>query len=256
MRTKVSLFISLFLFFACLCCFATSPETNPSENVGYSVLRKEYPEETLILEYDNGYLISETVVSNGEEQKTTYQYVDGKLVMCITTNSKTQKTEVIFFLRSPNTNELVAVKRDEEIIYVDNSFVAQNDIIINTGFVYETLESGNTVVTQGDVKYEYSKEGILIKKISQNETTEYFYKDRVLSSSKTVFNNASYNIEEYDDGKVVSLKEYDINGILKVSILYSSSNEGMVKTMYDNGRPVANVYYKEDNKRIDRIEYL
>lgn len=148
------------------------------------------------------------------------------------------------------------MKRDEEIIYVDNSFVAQNDIIINTGFVYETLESGNTVVTQGDVKYEYSKEGILIKKISQNETTEYFYKDRVLSSSKTVFNNASYNIEEYDDGKVVSLKEYDINGILKVSILYSSSNEGMVKTMYDNGRPVANVYYKEDNKRIDRIEYL
>lgn len=257
MKCKVSLLIPIFLFFACFLCFANDSETETSyENSGHSVIKKEYPQETLILEYEDGYLISETSFSNGIERKTTYQYIDGKLVMCITTSSDSQKNDITFFLRSPNTNELVAVKRNEEIVYVDNSFVAQNNIVINTGSVYETLENGSTAITQGDVKYEYSQDGTLIKKTSTEETVSYFYKDGVLSSAKTVFNDGSYNIEEYEDKKVVSLQEYDVNGVLKVSILYRSSNEGMIKTMYDNGRPVANIYYKEDNKRIDKIEYL
>ncbi len=257
MKNKVSFFILLFLFFTCFLCFATSPNQKSGENDGHSVVKKEYLQETLILEYDeNGYLVCETVLANDAEQKTTYQYIDGKLVMCVTINSNTQKNNIVFFLRSPNTNELVAVQKNEEMTYVDDSFVAQNDIIINTSFVYETLESGNTVVTQSDVKYEYSNDGILIRKTSQNETVEYFYEDGVLFASKTVFNDLSYNIEQYDNGSVVLVQEYDKNGVLKVSIIYNLSNEGMVKTMYDNGRPVADIYYKEDNKRIDRIEYL
>jgi len=242
---KRALFFVIILFFSVFSVFA------------YDTIVKEYPDETVTYEYENGYLIKEISVALGVKKETSYHYINGKLVMCTTVHSNSQENEVIFFLRSPSTNELIAVKRGDSLTYVEDSFVAQNELIIKTESLFETLEDGTTVIVTENARYEYSTNGVLSREIREDSTIEYFYEEGKLISTKAVYNDGKSKVENYEDGIIVKTEEYDSLGVMISSILYDSdSTGGMVKTLYDNGRPIAVVYYKEDNKRIDRIEYL
>lgn len=227
------------------------------------VVVREYPGETLTLEYEDGYLVKETSSRNGEETTTTYQYMEGRLVMCATVDSSSGESHIVFFLRSPYGNELVAVKRDGVLTYTEDSFVVQNGQRIDTSSFlqllsknYDTTEDGNIVIIDEDLTYEYSKEGALLRRIGLGSTTEYLYEEDVLVGVRTTLADGSFSYGVYEAGVLSSLDEFDANGTILSRTVYGKDGAGMVRTLFDSGRPVANVYYREDNRRVDRIEYL
>ena len=59
-------------------------------------------------------------------------------------------------------------------------------------------------------------------------------------------------VENYGDGTPYDRYEYE-NEILVSHTVFR--DEGIIKTMYSKGRVVAVVYYKKDNRTVDRIEY-
>lgn len=227
------------------------------------VVVKEYPGETLTLEYEDGYLVKETSSRDGVETTTSYQYIDGRLVMCTTVDSSSGVSHTVFFLRSPYGNELVAVKRDGVLTYTEDSFVIQNGQRIDTSSFaellagnYDTNENGDMVIVDGDYIYEYSVEGALLRKIGLGSTVEYLYEDDVLVGVRTTFDDGGFSYGVYEQGVLSSLEEFDASGAISSRTVYGKEGTGKVRTLYDSGRPVANVYYREDNRRVDRIEYL
>ena len=247
-------FAAVFLFASHLLVFGTGSR---------DVVVKEYPGETLTLEYEDGYLVKETSSRDGAETTTTYQYIDGRLVLCTTVDSSSGESHTVFFLRSPYGNELVAVKRDGVLTYTEDSFVVQNGQMIDTSSLaqllssnYDINEDGNIVIVDGDITYEYSSEGVLLKEIGLGSTAEYLYVEDVLVGVRTTMEDGSYSLGVYEDGVLSSLEEFDANGTISSRTVYGKDGEGMVRTLFDAGRPVADVHYKEDNRRVDRIEYL
>ena len=56
----------------------------------------------------------------------------------------------------------------------------------------------------------------------------------------------------YSEGKESEILDYK-DAILESRTVFTES--GKVQTLYSNGREIATVYYKIDNRTVDRIEY-
>ncbi len=206
-------------------------------------------------QFTDGLLVSET----SGDTSVSYGYIEGHLAFCSTfKGDDPEPVSIVFFLRSSEDGTLVAVRTEEGLRFVSDSYLVQ------TGSLYQVLSSN--LVVQGDysvnedgtiqydeagVTYIYSAEGVLLKTVEGEVVTTYTYEGAVLVSTTKVDGSAKV-IEEYLDGKISETLVYE-NEVL-VSQTYHKDG-GNVQVLYKDGRKVATVYYNEDNRTVDRIEY-
>ena len=207
--------------------------------------------------YRDGLLIRET--ESGEEgiTETAFTYIDGHLAFCSVIADGTE-IDNIFFLRSSNNDEPVAVKDNEGLRFMSGSYMFQSGElyeILSSNLVltgdYEILESGDILVKLVDGTYTYSPDGLLMKveqgtavTINEYEGLNLLRSEYTDGDSRTVtiyVNGKESEILDYEDGSLVSRTTF--------------SETGKEQTLYTDGRELATVYYKMDNRTVDRIEY-
>lgn len=200
--------------------------------------------------YENGLL--KTVNKNGTT--IVYNYIDNRLAFCVVNDGE------IFFLRSKEDGNLIAIKRGSEIellsdayLYQDGSFynILSNSIVLTGDF--ETLEDSTFKVVDEGKTYHYSEKGLLLSIESEEEKVEYNYVEAKISTIKTTYKNNSFKVESYDNGTLIKVEQFSEIGVLTTLDDYSTGK--LIRTVYKDGRPVADIYYKEDNVSVNRIEY-
>jgi hypothetical protein len=200
--------------------------------------------------YENNLL--KTVNKNGTT--LVYNYIDNKLAFCVVNDGE------IFFLRSKEDGNLIAIKRGSEIellsdayLYQDGSFynILSNSIVLTGDF--ETLEDGTFKVVDEGKTYHYSEKGLLLSIESEEEKVQYNYVEAKISTIKTTYKNNSFKVESYDNGTLIKVEQFSETGVLTTLDDYSTGK--LIRTVYKDGRPVADIYYKEDNVSVNRIEY-
>ena len=204
-------------------------------------------------EYENQLLVAESVTGE-EETNIKYSYINNKLTFCIVNDSE------IFYLRSTEDGALIAVKRGSEIELLSDSYLYQNGSIYNiisnslvsTG-EYEALDDGTFNLIENEKTYHYSEAGLLLSITEGEQVQEYSYEDGKLSAIKTTEIDGSYKIESYKDGSLLTIDQYTKEGVITSSDNYSSGK--LVRTVYKDGRAVADIYYKADNVTVENIKY-
>ena len=209
---------------------------------------------TVVRSYSEGLITSESD-SNGNQ--TSYAYVGGHLAFC-STSGPGQETRITFFLRSSEDGSLMAVKEgdvyrfiSESYIYQDNELLQQvaTDLVIKED--HEILEDGRIRYIQNGITYIYSPSGQLLSTEENGVVSEYFYNGKAIDRIETVDGNLK-SVENYLEGKAVERLVYE-EGVLTSRTEYRA--EGNIQVLYKNGRKVATVYYRPDNRTVDRIEY-
>ncbi|MCR5443839.1 MAG: hypothetical protein K6E89_08825 [Sphaerochaetaceae bacterium] len=204
--------------------------------------------------YSDGLLMSE---SGSDGSLVSYAYVEGRLAFC-SSSVPGQESRVTFFLRSSGDGSLMAVKEgdvyrfiSESYIFQDNELLQQvaSDLVIKED--HEVLDDGRIRYEQGGIIYIYSPSGLLISAEENGVVSEYFYDGRTIARIETVDGNLR-SVENYSDGRAVERLVYE-DGILTSRTEYRT--EGNIQVLYKNGRKVATVYYRQDNRTVDRIEY-
>lgn len=203
-----------------------------------------------VLKYENGLL---KVYSN-DNTSVVYNYINNRLAFCLVDGSE------IFFLRSASDGSLIAIKRASEVDLVGDTYLYQNgsfyNIVSNSLVVtgnYETLDDGSFSFHEGEKSYHYSPLGVLLSITSDSETVTYQYEEDVLSTVTTTQKDGSYSVSSYEKGVLISVKEYSANGEISICTDYSTGK--MIRTVYKDGRPVADIYYKDDNITVENIKY-
>lgn len=200
--------------------------------------------------YENGLLKS----YSSNDLSVIYNYINNKLYFCIVNEKE------IFFLRSASDGTLIAIKHDDEIELISDSYlyekgsfynIASNNLVFTGN--YEVQDDGSFIFTDGEKTYHYSALGLLLSITSESETVTYSYKDNIVVSITTTKNDGSYIISNYEDGVLVKVNEYDNTGVITFSTDYSAGK--MVRTVYKDGRAVADIFYKDDNVTVDSIKY-
>ena len=209
---------------------------------------------TLTRFYSDGLLMTE---SSSDGSLVSYAYVEGRLAFC-SSSVPGQESRVTFFLRSSGDGSLMAVKEgdvyrfiSESYIFQDNELLQQvaSDLVIKED--HEVLEDGRIRYEQGGIIYIYSPSGLLLSAEENGVVSEYFYDGRTIARIETVDGNLR-SVENYSDGRAVERLVYE-DGILTSRTEYRT--EGNIQVLYKNGRKVATVYYRQDNRTVDRIEY-
>ena len=205
--------------------------------------------------YTDGLLVSET---DAEGNVTGYAYVDGHLAFSSTTSASDGEVHMVFFLRSAGDGALMAVREGEALRFVNDSYIFQDDnllqqlaadLVVSTD--HEILENGNIRYEENGMTYVYSPSGKLLTKEQNGAVSEYFYADNKISRVETTDGNTR-SVETYVDGSATGITVYE-NGVLASMTRYRS--EGNIQTLYRDGRRIATVYYRQDNRTVDRIEY-
>ena len=209
---------------------------------------------TVVRSYSDGLIISE---SDSDGNLTSYAYVGGHLAFC-STSGPNQESSITFFLRSSEDGSLMAVKEGDVYRFISDSYVFQDnellqqiasDLVIKDD--HEILEDGRIRYVQNGVTYIYSPEGLLLSTEENGVVSEYFYDGKAIDRIETVDGNLK-SVENYLNGRAVEKLVYE-NGVLTSSTEYRA--EGNIQVLYKNGRKVATVYYRPDNRTVDRIEY-
>ncbi len=236
--------IILFTVFIILCCNAFSSEFNYDEN-GFPVQRIEYTEEG-------------KVTSN-------FVFKDNRLVFTTKfLNEEQEPFEIEYYLKSPIDKSLIGVKRftgtnlvGDNYLYSEETLFLNvtDDLVFTTDF--EVASDGQiTLLEEDGTVNTYSSDGLLIKKESQTLSESFTYDDKrnlVLSySSSTDFPSRLVKTEYKEEKKYIeTVLENDL--IDHVTVFEVS---GKQVTMYENGIPIAVVYYYQDNKKVREVQYL
>ena len=207
--------------------------------------------------YEGGLLVSESETSYGVTEETIYTYIQGHLAFC-TFKSDGQTVDIIFFLRSADGEEPVAAKDNGGLRFMSSSYMFQSGElfeIISSDLVltgdYEVLENGDIVVELEDGTYTYSEDGLLMKLEQGSSVTKYSYEGRTLVHSETE-NGTKRTVTEYENGLEKEILDYEDGVLVSRTVCRDTGN---IQTLYRNGREIATVYYKTDNRTVDRIEY-
>lgn len=204
--------------------------------------------------YSNG-LLTQELDSDGNV--TNYGYVDGHLAFS-SKGIDAQEPVITFFLRSSVDGTLMAVKEGDAVRFVSGSYVYQDeellkqlasDIVI--GEDYEVLEDGRIRYEKNGAVYIYSPSGLLTSVEQDGELSEYYYEDRKLIRIETSYGDTR-SVENYRDGKAFEKLVYE--GEVLASLTEYRA-EGNVQYLYKDGRRIATVYYRPDNRTVDRIVY-
>lgn len=212
---------------------------------------------TTTLIYQNGLLSRETETSMLGVSETIYTYINGHLAFC-TLKQDGETLDTVFFLRSADKDEPVAVKDNSGLRFMSGSYMFQSGElyeILSSNLVltgdYEILETGEIIVELEDGTYTYSSDGLLMK-VEQGSSVTLNYYDGLdlIRSEKTDGNKMT--VTSYEKGMETEILDYE-DGILVSRTIFPET--GKEQTIYTNGRELATVYYKIDNKTVDRIEY-
>ena len=116
---------------------------------------------------------------------------------------------------------------------------------------YKILENGDILVELVDGSYTYSPDGLLMKVEQGSSVTINEYEGlSLIRSEKT--DGDKKTVTSYENGTELEVLDYE-DGILVSRTIFTDS--GKVQTLSSNGRELATVYYKMDNKTVDKIEY-
>lgn len=207
--------------------------------------------------YRNGLLIREISNICESVQETAYVYLNCHLAFCsFIFDGATLDT--IFFLRSSENDEPIAVKDNEGLRFMSSSYMFQSgelyeilaSNLILTGD-YEVLDSGEIRVVLEDGIYTYSSDGLLMKVEQGPAVTVNFYEGIVLVRSEMT-DGEQKTVTFYVDGKESEVLVYKEDELISRT---EFPDTGKIQTLYSNGRELAVVYYKPDNRTVDRIEY-
>lgn len=218
---------------------------------------------SIVSTYSNSVLVSrDTVNADGSSVKTTYLYTEGSL-LCTTVTDEEDNSSVEYYLRNPSDGSLIAVRRFENTELVGQSYLyAAESLYRNPGSsvitegVFSVTEDGNITYERNGVSYTYRRDGKILLEKEGNITTEYLYDNDDLISITVSSDEPPYEktVTEYEEGNAVLITKFRNNQMVELSD-YSGENGAMVKTVYSSGAPVARIYYMEDNKRVQRVEY-
>ena len=207
--------------------------------------------------YRDGLLIRETETSAQGITETAFTYIDGHLAFCsVIVDGST--VDNIFFLRSSNNDEPVAVKDNDGLRFMSGTYMFQSGElyeILSSNLVltgdYEILENGDILVKLEGGTYTYSPDGLLIKEEQGTSVTVNEYEGINLVRSEMT-DGKHRTVTLYSEGKESEVLDYE-DDILVSRTTFPDT--GKVQILYSNGRELATVYYKLDNRTVDRIEY-
>lgn len=212
--------------------------------------------------YENGYLKSvDYRYSDGTSESTSYIYSDGYLVCTEHVSAEGDRT-VEYYLRNAADSSLFAVRRYEnttligtDYIYTDeNYYTKKENLIVNGNFDFD--EGGNIMFTRDGVVYTYGPDSKLLKEEGETSIKYYEYDGDAVSRIRTETKTKPFTktVVDYINGSPSTELTY-VDGVISQKIDYKTA-EGMVKTVYTSGIPVAKVYYRSDNKKVARVEYI
>lgn len=212
---------------------------------------------TKTLVYRDGLLVQESLSSDGITEESIYTYIRGHLAFC-TVRRDGQTLDVIFFLRSADGNEPVAVKDNDGLRFMSSSYMFQSGElyqIISSDLVltgdYKVQEGGEIVVELEDGTYTYSEDGLLLKLVQGASVTTNTYEGRQLVKSETMA-GGNTKVVLYEKGSESEILDYEGSQLISRTLC---RKEGNIQTLYRNGREIAVVYYNADNRTVERIEY-
>ena len=231
---------------------------------------KNSPEETLILRtyensdeelsrtYKDGRLIEESVTKSGVTTSSRFGYSDGQLIF-VSDVSEDGTTSVRSFLRSSDKKAVIGVSDSDSVRFLSDKYSFQNgEVLVNlapglvTSGEHKILENGDILIMEdASTESVYNQRGQILSRKKGEKLVTYLYDDDYLIRVETK-DKTSRIVENYGDGKPYDRYEYE-NEILVSHTVFR--DEGNIKTMYSQGRVVAVVYYKKDNRTVDRIEY-
>ena len=231
---------------------------------------KNSPEETLILRtyensdeelsrtYKDGRLIEESVTKSGVTTSIRFGYSDGQLIF-VSDVAEDGTTSVRSFLRSSDKKDVIGVSDSDSVRFLSDKYSFQNgEVLVNlapglvTSGEHKILENGDILIMEdASTESVYNQRGQLLSRKKGEKLVTYLYDDDYLIRVETK-DKTSRIVENYGDGIPYDRYEYE-NEILVSHTVFR--DEGNIKTMYSKGRVVAVVYYKKDNRTVDRIEY-
>lgn len=208
--------------------------------------------------YRDGRLSVESRTHSGISTVTNYAYSDGKLIFT-SSDAGSGNPSVRSFLRSSDSGQIAGVFEDGKIRLMSGNYLVQNGKVLESPvpglFVdgeHRQLEDGNIMIDEGnDVVSVYSPQGQILRRSSGSREAKYNYRDGILLNIETREGNRT-ETEEYEDGKAVSLSVSEDGNLISLTVY---REDGNIRTIYSNGRVIAVVYYRKDNRTVDRIEY-
>ena len=223
------------------------------------IIRKyEKSQDEITRTYKDGRLVKESVTSSGVTATDAYGYSDGKLIF-VSSDNDSGSVSVSSFLRSSDKKDVIGISDDGSVRFLSDKFSFQNDLILEnvapglvTNGEHRILENGDILIIEDPhTQSVYSPKGILLSRRTKEKLVSYMYDDDYLIRVETT-EGTSKIVENYSDNKPYDRYEYE-NDVLVSHTVFRP--EGNIKTMYSQGRVVAVVYYRKDNRTIDRIEY-
>lgn len=223
------------------------------------IIRKyEKSQEELTRTYKDGRLVLESVTDSEGTTSRSFGYSEGKLVF-VSTDYENGSVSVQSFLRSSDKKDVIGVSDDGSVRFLSDRYSFQNDLVLEnlapglvTNGEHRILENGDILIYEdSDTESVYSPKGLLLSRRTGERLVSYIYDDEYLIRVETT-DRTSRIVENYTDGKPYDRYEYENNALVSHTVFRA---EGSIKTMYSQGRVVAVVYYRKDNRTVDRIEY-
>ncbi len=231
-------------------------KNSPEETM---VIRKyENSDEELSRTYKDGRLVLESVTKSGVTTSSRFGYSDGQLIF-VSDVAEDGTTSVQSFLRSSDKKDVIGISDSGSVRFLSDKYTFQDgEVLVNlapglvTSGEHRILENGDILIME-DVSTEsiYNQRGQLLSRKKGEKLVTYLYDDDYLIRVETK-DRTTRIVENYGDGKPYDKYEYE-NEVLVSHTVFR--DEGNIKTMYSQGRVVAVVYYKKDNRTVDRIEY-
>ncbi len=231
-----------------------------TEEEGDTVILRKYSGSTDELRkvYRDGRLVFESETESGVRKETSYAYSNGKLIFTASEEQGGNKS-VLSVLRSSDTGRIVGLSDNGAVRFMSDSYLVQDGTLLESlvpGLVvsgeHTVLEDGNIRIAEDNgVTSVYSSDGLLLSTVSGNRQTSYLYEDNKLICVESV-EGKTREVTNYENGWANEQMVYDDGELVSRTVF---RDEGNVKTLYRNGRVVAVVHYRKDNRTVDRIEY-
>jgi len=212
--------------------------------------------ETQIKRYKNNLLQSVST----REGVVSYIYEDSCLIYRIS-SSENGIDSIEYYLRSPVDYSLIGVKRYDEVNLYSETMVISEDKVLYSAenlFTYNPfrITENNEIVTESDEGVTvYNLKGQMVRKETENTVESYEYNETGALSKVSIKQDSSESVyfyvdnevsrtEEYKDGVISYIDEFNLNGYYKV------------RRIFRYGKHIANAWYEENSVSASEIEYV
>lgn len=218
----------------------------------------EYPDYSESYVYDKSRLVKYSKNEQDNEHCYSYTYQNNHLVfVSYSENGEFKSAE--YYLRSSSDNSLIGIKKYSDTSLIGETYLfEENELFseLSKGFI---LNGDFSITPEGLIQYSidgitktYSSEGLILKEEGPDYINSFSYSDNGQLDSSVLKTGNKTIQSEYTDGVLFSQTEY-LDNVINGYTVYKP--EGMVRTMFSNGKKVADVYYRSDNRKIKEIQY-